>query len=77
MPPLQPDVLAESRRTYWRLINFGVVAVARASGAGADEPLFLRCECGGPGCVARVRVTRGEYERAETAVVRAGHAGVT
>jgi hypothetical protein len=75
--PTAPDVLAESRRTYWRLINFGVVAVARASGAAADEPLLLRCECGGSYCIARVRVTRGEYERGGGAVLRAGHGDVS
>jgi hypothetical protein len=63
------DVLAESRRTYWRLINFGVVAVARAVDTDAEEPLLLRCECGDAGCNARVAVTRAEYERAPMLLV--------
>lgn len=59
------------------MVNFGVVAVARVTGAGLDQLLELRCECGTPGCRERVRVGANLYAavtEAELLVVSSPHA---
>lgn len=45
-----------------QLVNFGVVSVARVMQVSENEPLELRCECGGADCATRLVVRRREYE---------------
>jgi hypothetical protein len=59
------------------MVNFGVVAVARATGVAADQFLELRCECGVAGCSARIRIAGSVYvtvTEADLLVVSSLHA---
>lgn len=50
-----------SRQQMRSAVNFGVAALARVTGAPADTPLRLRCECGTPACAAIVVVSLDDY----------------
>jgi hypothetical protein len=70
----------EARRALRRLVNFGVVSVARVTGVGADQLLGLRCECGVAGCGERIRITErvyGTLTDADLLVVSSLHAAST
>jgi len=45
-------------------VNFGVVALARATRTPADSLLSLRCECGAPACRSKVSISIVAYEAA-------------
>ncbi len=50
------------RRLNAQAVNFGVAAIARATGAEPNTTLALRCECGAADCDERVVLTQDEYQ---------------
>jgi hypothetical protein len=51
----------EFEQAVRRLVNFGVVSLARALGGTPNQVLELRCECTRRLCTSRVRVRLGDY----------------
>jgi hypothetical protein len=56
-----------SRQEMRSAVNFGVVALARATGTSRQMPLTLRCECGGAACMTTVSISTADYESAMSA----------
>jgi hypothetical protein len=56
-----------SRQEMRSAVNFGVVALARATGTPRQVPLTLRCECGGAACMTTVSISTADYESAVSA----------
>jgi hypothetical protein len=50
-----------ARQELRSAVNFGVASLARVRGVRPSELLELRCECGGAGCAALVRISLREY----------------
>ncbi len=62
------------RRLLGRDVNEIVATVSRAFGDGV--PMTILCECGGPSCEERVKISRADFEDARAAghyVVVPGH----
>ena len=57
-PPLPPDVV---QQCLVRSAN-EAAELANAPGAGGDERVSIRCECGDAACDASLAVTRAEYK---------------
>lgn len=53
-----------SRQQMRSAVNFGVAALAAATGAETHEALRLRCECGAPTCTALIPIELADYQRA-------------
>lgn len=58
---MESTTATASERTLRRLVNFGIVAVARIQGVPPNQLLPLRCECGARGCQRIVEASAVEH----------------
>lgn len=63
------DLGSDAEQRLRRVVNLGVLAVARVLGTPAEERLRIHCECGARGCRETVEASLAEHRHDDCATV--------
>jgi hypothetical protein len=72
-----PQEISKARkRLLFREVNEGIARIARTLDSAKGAPFEFLCECGDPGCLARVTLTLAAYDELtrQGPVLAEGHA---